>query len=369
MISIRKYLEARPEPDVPGPRALPRSSERDLAQGLLGAYRSVLGDMGRSGSDACAATGLELVAKFAELSEKLSSEVCLASLAVAETAAHECLQDWGRRTARHYRHKAGEVKEMLLAMARTAESVGERDQRCAHQIDEVTSQLRRIASLDDISQIRISIERSASELKSSIDRISAEGKAVLDALQAKVVTFQAKLDEAEQIASCDALTHLRSRLWVESQLEQRIAATAPFCIAILDIDGFKSVNDSYGHVLGDELLRQFSTELRSACRSSDIVGRWGGDEFLIVLDCTLANAEAQIERVRAWVCGNYPVQGSAGPAKVRVDVSIGLAEFQAPETLEQLLERADGVMYEHKSAAKSRGAMSFEPVRPGRNSA
>jgi hypothetical protein len=78
------------------------------------------------------------------------------------------------------------VKDLLLLMARTAESVGTRDQRCAGQIHEVTSRLTAIASLDDITQIRATIEKSAAELRASIDRMTEEGKAVIDRLQEQV---------------------------------------------------------------------------------------------------------------------------------------------------------------------------------------
>ncbi|HTX74926.1 MAG TPA: diguanylate cyclase [Terracidiphilus sp.] len=362
MISIRKYLElpSTPEPHASPSSASPSAAPGDLASALLRAYRSVLDEMGHSGTDACPATGPELARQLAEVSDKLESAPG-ATLAEGEALARTSLQDWGRRTARHFRQKAAEVKEMLLAIASTAESVGDRDLRCALQIDQVTTQLQGIASLDDISQIRLSIQKSASELKTSIDRLNAEGKAALDALQAKVVTFQARLEEAERIASLDALTRLHSRLWMEGQLEQRIAVGARFCVAILDIDGFKSVNDTRGHVVGDDLLRQFANELRSACRSSDIVGRWGGDEFLVVLDCRLSDAEAQIERVRKWVCGNYTMeQGNSGRLRVGVNASIGLAEFMPPETLERLLDRADSAMYLEKSGA--RAGASAPPV-------
>ncbi len=94
----------------------------------------------------------------------------------AERSVQEQLQDWGQRTARHYLEKTGEVKELLLVLARTAESVGERDQRCAQQLNEVTARLNQIARLDDLTMIRASIVKSASELKCSIDRMAAEGK-------------------------------------------------------------------------------------------------------------------------------------------------------------------------------------------------
>ena len=78
---------------------------------------------------------------------------------VSERCVRDQLQEWGRRTARHYQQKATEVKDILMVMARAAESVGARDQRCAGQISEVTTRLERIASLEDLTQVRASIEK------------------------------------------------------------------------------------------------------------------------------------------------------------------------------------------------------------------
>jgi diguanylate cyclase (GGDEF)-like protein len=254
--------------------------------------------------------------------------------------------------------KTGEVKELLLVLARTAESVGERDLRCAQQLNEVTARLNQIAGLDDLTVIRASIVKSASELKCSIDRMTAEGKSAIDQLRVEVSTYQAKLDEAEEIASSDSLTGLRSRLCVEHQIERRIEAGTAFCLAIIDIDGFKQVNDRYGHLIGDELLKQFAAELRSASRSTDMIGRLGGDEFILLLDCTLAVAQAQIDRLQEWVCGSYSVAGSGTPIKLRVDASFGLAERQPEETMKELIDRADAEMYQHKAASRTQGTGS-----------
>jgi len=218
----------------------------------------------------------------------------------------------------------------------------------------VTTRLERIASLEDLTLIRASIERSAAELKTSIDRMTAEGNAAVAELRAQVSSYQTRLEEAEQLASRDPLTGLGSRQWVEGNIERRCSAEAPLCVAILDIDGFKQVNDEHGHLVGDELLKQFATELQSACRSTDMLGRWGGDEFILLLDCDKARAKTKIDRLREWVCGNYTVQGSDGPIKLRVDASIGLAEHLPMETMKGLLARADAEMYKQKAASRAK---------------
>jgi diguanylate cyclase (GGDEF)-like protein len=91
-----------------------------------------------------------------------------------------------------------------------------------------------------------------------------------------------------------------------------------------------------------------------------VIGRLGGDEFIIVLDCCLSEASAQTDRLSKWVCGNYTVQGKSGPRKLRVDASIGLAEYLPAETMKDLVARADAAMYQNKAAARTHSAGSKE---------
>lgn len=350
VISIRRYLDAPEGAPEPAPARNRRGA--DLLSLLLDAYRAALSEMGRSSTEACRATAAALEQSLLEASDALSAEADPDGIAASGAIVRKGLQKWGRSTARHFQQKADEAKGMLLAMARAASSVGERDQRCAEQLRAVTGQLRQIASLEDITAMRNSIVKSAAELKTSIDRMTEEGNAMIAELQSKVTDYQTKLEQAEEAAACDALTRLRSRFHTEGQLEQRIATGAPFCVALFDINGFKQVNDAYGHVVGDELLKQFAGELRSACRSSDIVCRWGGDEFLVLLDCDQSKAAAQIKRVTKWLCGSYEIAGVNGPIKLHVTASVGLAEFTPPETAKELLDRADCAMYDDKPTAR-----------------
>jgi diguanylate cyclase (GGDEF)-like protein len=106
------------------------------------------------------------------------------------------------------------------------------------------------------------------------------------------------------------------------------------------------------------------------------VGRWGGDEFIILLDCAMAHAEPQLERVRKWVCGNYVVEGVAGPVKFNVGASVGLAQYTPTESIAQLLDRADAAMYADKRSmaasmgtaatqvAEKHGSATFESSTP-----
>jgi diguanylate cyclase (GGDEF)-like protein len=359
MISLKKYLDSpsspsessTPSPARPALKIHPEG--KTLYPTALFAYKSALAEIGDCCLHACPALGDDIKKDLRMLNDALTDGVTKEVLEGTESRVREKLQEWGRRTALHDQQKTNEVKEILITMAKTAESVGERDQRCAQQISDVTTSLKKIANLDDLSQIRNSIQRSAVELKTSIDRMAAEGKAALDQLRKEVSTYQTKLEEAEQIASADALTGLRSRLCVEAHIERHIASGSPFCVAILDINHFKSVNDDHGHLVGDELLQQFARELKSACRTTDIIGRWGGDEFIILMECRLEEAHAQSERLTKWVCGNYTLQETTKPIKLVVSASIGMAEHLPGETPKELFARADALMYQNKATGRA----------------
>jgi diguanylate cyclase (GGDEF)-like protein len=355
MISIKEYLEqtetdeqAQTAPGEPVPQ-----EHGDILTITLAAYRSALVEMGNCGQDACPALGEELKQGLRKLEAVLCAEVNSERVGQTETGVRDHLQGWGRRAALHYRQKTNEVKDILLVMARTAESVGERDLRCAQQITAVTTRLKGIANLDDLTAIRESIKKSASELKVSIDRMSAEGKAAMDQLKAELTQYQTRLEEAETMASRDALTGVHSRAWVEGQIEQALSGPAPFCVAILDLDKFKQVNDEHGHLVGDELLKQFAAKIRSVCRVTDTIGRWGGDEFILLLHCRLQEARTQIDRMREWICAKYTLEGSAGPVKLRVQASIGVAEHQPGEAMKELIDRADAEMYREKAISRT----------------
>jgi diguanylate cyclase (GGDEF)-like protein len=176
-----------------------------------------------------------------------------------------------------------------------------------------------------------------------------DGQESVAALRTQVSTYQAKLEEAERRACRDSLTGLDNRQGVETKGQRRIAAGQPFCVVMLDLNGFKQVNDTYGHQAGDDLLKQFSAELRSASRVTDVVGRWGGDEFVVVVDGRLAEAQSHVERLQKWVFGGYTLQLGAHGPKVDLNAALGLVEWRSGETFKEVLARADAVMYKQKA--------------------
>lgn len=348
MISLKRYLESEsPRTDN---ATIEHSADNSLS--LLWAYRAGLTEMADCGANACPGLAVELKKALTRIDDGLGAHPDLQTVTRAQDSLREVLQSWGKNTAQHYEQKAGEVRDLLLVMARTAASLGHRDDQYAQQLDLITRQLKGIAKLDDVSKIRASVEDSAHQLETSLARITAESKVVIEHLRAEVFTYQTKLEKAEHIASCDALTGLGSRLWAEGRIQQRIDTGLPFSIVMIDVDGFRKVNQEYGNLVGDLILKEFARELRSSCRFSDLVARWGGDEFIVVLDCVGLDVKGQIARLQSWICRPYLVPGRAGHLSVRLGASIGLAEYRESDTLQELLERADADLCAGRESAR-----------------
>jgi diguanylate cyclase (GGDEF)-like protein len=349
VISLKKYLDSEAEPTP-----VSELDPGELFAPVLNSYRSSLRAMGTSAVRACAPVGADLHHNLTGLEGRLYRNLTPSLFQETGRKVEDELEQWGGRTADYLKAKAREAKELLLALAQTAESLGERDQRYASRFTQFTSRLQAIADLEDLTQIRASVLQRATELRTYVDQMEQESRQLVAHLEAEVSTYETKLKAAEELALRDTLTGLANRRNVEERLQWRISNQKPFCVAILDLNQFKQVNDRYGHPTGDILLKQFAHELSSHLRSTDLVGRWSGDEFIVVLDCDLSSARAQIERMRQWAFGDYTIQTGTGTesARIRVDACIGLVQWEPGESMQQVIERADAAMYKEKKRAR-----------------
>jgi two-component system cell cycle response regulator len=172
----------------------------------------------------------------------------------------------------------------------------------------------------------------------------------------------ALIEETRRLAATDALTGLLNRrAFLDAAERERARATRhalPVSLLLVDVDHFKEVNDTRGHAAGDAVLRGVAKVVLSFARKSDLVARWGGEEFVVALAQTNeAGARIAAERLRRSIAdSSHP---SSGGKSVKVTASIGIASAEAPWTVEELLARADQAMY----AAKGRGRNRVEVAR------
>jgi two-component system, cell cycle response regulator len=177
----------------------------------------------------------------------------------------------------------------------------------------------------------------------------------------RVLELERKLVEAREgmrfRATHDGLTKLMNRTAILTHLQQSLDRSArdgvPCSVLLCDIDHFKRINDVHGHLAGDSILETFATRLQHAVRAGDAIGRYGGEEFVIVLDgCTTEEISMRAEQVRQAVT-TTPFQLREGVLKISASIGgISVSDFTRPIPAERMIELADAAMYQAKAGGR-----------------
>ena len=183
---------------------------------------------------------------------------------------------------------------------------------------------------------------------------------MVDDLQSQMQGLQRELDQTGEVryrATHDALTGLWNRDAILDVLKRELvrAQREGTSVGVLlgDLDHFKSVNDTHGHLAGDAVLRESAQRISAAVRSYDAVGRYGGEEFLIILSGCEDDSDMvkQADRIRSLVCGG-PVQTAEG--EIAITLSLGVASSAEYQEVEAILRAADVALYRAKRAGRNR---------------
>jgi diguanylate cyclase (GGDEF)-like protein len=160
---------------------------------------------------------------------------------------------------------------------------------------------------------------------------------------------QEQLKDAEILAYTDALTGLGNRRKAEAAIQEAIAATPPLSLLVFDMNGFKAINDRYGHNQGDQLLKVVAQRMRGAVRDTEVVCRWGGDEFVVIMPgSSLADAQAKARQIQVRAFGQFRLNRGSEGIRVSVSAGAGVAEYKSGETATEFFERADQLLLEEK---------------------
>jgi len=175
--------------------------------------------------------------------------------------------------------------------------------------------------------------------------------------QAQKLELSQALEQIRAMATRDALTGLLNRRHMQTLLEQEVLRCqrggTGYCIALIDLDNFKRVNDCHGHAIGDAVLREFAQAAQQSIRGADVLARWGGEEFVLLLsDTRMPAARAGVERVRKRVEDiDVPLHDGS---MLKFTLSAGLTESMTGEALKDTLERVDRLLYRAKAGGRNR---------------
>ena len=207
------------------------------------------------------------------------------------------------------------------------------------KIDALRENIRNTKGHNELYQLKVSLLKMAETLEQHIRRLEVE------------------LKSYENLAFIDHLTNLYNRRMflelAEKKLNEAKRYKESLSLIMLDIDHFKRINDTYGHEVGDVALRSLAEILRKNLRASDIVARWGGEEFVIILPkTTLEQAYNVAEKIRKLVA--ISTIDLPNGEKLKLTVSLGVSSFSGEEDLGELIRRADIALYEAKSKGRNR---------------
>ncbi|THC40325.1 GGDEF domain-containing protein [Massilia sp. Mn16-1_5] len=193
----------------------------------------------------------------------------------------------------------------------------------------------------------------------AISKLSGQLSDMRTRLKTQKIALEQALGHIKEMAARDELTGLPNRRRMMTLLQEhatRHARGGPrFFVCIIDLDHFKSINDTYGHAAGDAVLRAFATQAQVVLRTTDMIGRWGGEEFLLLLpESAPGDPTLGVARLRESLAS---LPASPVLHDLRVQFSAGFARYEDGEPIDQAIERADRALYAAKSAGRNRSVV------------
>ncbi len=269
------------------------------------------------------------------------------------------------RAQAHLAERESEFSDLMRMLGDMMTTLDGSSASFTAQLDRSAERLTRMV---DINDIRILKRRLAIEVE-ALKKLGIEKRAADEAMRTtftqEIERLQVRLAQSMEEASLDQLTKIANRGRFERTLHQWVvahrASGLPFVLAMVDVDNFKHINDGYGHPEGDRVLSEIGKILASGVRATDLVARYGGDEFVVMLaHSTSAQALGRItaltEKLAAIRIGNDP----EGP---HLTLSVGATEWAADDEPDDMVSRADSAMYQAKRAGKNRVEVMRRPTR------
>jgi diguanylate cyclase len=272
---------------------------------------------------------------------------------IGESTTKECIE----KCAEHFHRinllsnrRAAEFGE-LIELLKDALTHGLTDSEAFNeQIFTNSDQFKRLTTLDDVLEIKKELAQLVRGLRQIVlDKQQADEKK-RQGLAKRVEILESRLEAARREALMDPLTRVANRGAFDQNLRSWVAFAKPFVVGIIDLDRFKSINDSHGHRVGDSVLVCAAQWIGQSIRSKDLLARYGGDEFAVLLDgISLTAAQHRFEALLKELSDrSYVYTLNNAKRTVTFTMSCGLTEFSSGDTAATVVQRADEALYDAK---------------------
>ncbi|MGH9414779.1 MAG: diguanylate cyclase domain-containing protein [Terriglobales bacterium] len=255
--------------------------------------------------------------------------------------------------------REAEYRDIIRILARAGATIAQAGSVHSEALRNHAARLEAIANADPTVETRRQLHALVHELRALAIQAQQEGEAQARQLHEELHHAREKLERASALAATDVLTGLGNRRLAESAVAQALAEAAPVSVLMIDLNAFKAVNDSFGHAQGDSLLRLVAAHIRRLVRDGDLVCRWGGDEFVVVMrHADLSVAQAIAARVHSEGFGEFLLSRDHEEVRTTIGASIGAAASCPSDSAATLLDRADHEMYAQKRRLQSASALA-----------
>lgn len=259
------------------------------------------------------------------------------------------LKSYAEQSARLLDLKDQEIRNIIHILAEAAQTITVQNEVHASQLGQFTRELELLSRQTSLVEIRRRLAEEVQRFKTYVASVREEQASSVEQLRRDLELFRQRLEKAEALAFTDALTGVANRAEGERRLGECVRRGEPFSILFLDLNGFKSINDRWGHTAGDLVLKMFARRLVQNVRPGDTVCRWGGDEFLVIFpNCRLATALERAKELAAGCSGVYRLAAEGQEVSISISVAVGAAEYYEGESEQDLIARADKFLYREK---------------------
>ena len=244
-----------------------------------------------------------------------------------------------------------EIQDALGLVEQAVESTSEFGGSLAH----VQTELGDFSDVDKIKSVFKVLVQATKEMEKSSGTLQQQ----LTETTHQIEQLQHDLDHVRLESQTDFLTGVANRKCFDQTLEKEVAKAKlmekPLCLGMVDVDHFKKFNDTYGHPVGDSVLRMVATMLKNGSRDADLAARYGGEEFTFIMPDTKLDVGIKVaDRIRRALSSKELVKRSSGEKLGFITVSIGVSSFRRDDTPESMIERADRCLYAAKNAGRNR---------------
>lgn len=244
--------------------------------------------------------------------------------------------------------KEEDLREVMEALGEATRVLSLQHTGHADRLRTFTNNLSESEKITDLGLMRRRIVSHVKDLRAIAEQSKQENDSAMSGVQSQLAEFSVRLDSAERRASLDGLTGLLNRGEGEARLNTLVGAGHQLSAILIDLNGFKKINDTWGHAAGDQVLKTYARILAGFVRSGDLVCRWGGDEFLAVLQCGEEAATQRAAALDPLLRATQKIVVLGKLFEVSTSAAIGVTGHQAGESSQDFVARVDAEMYRDK---------------------